>query len=120
MGSGAVGGRRGLVQPLFQTLTLKELHRGNHIEAVAFYHTFTLRPLVEILRILHCPARYDFHTRYVYYDLPGEVVQRLEPLFYPASADDLRAKRERAEQWFNSLIAQIDLAEAARKLRPAS
>ena len=36
---------------LFQMLTLKELNRHNDIEALVFYQSSTLRPLVEALNI---------------------------------------------------------------------
>ncbi|MBL8057531.1 MAG: hypothetical protein JNK29_12565 [Anaerolineales bacterium] len=90
--------------PLFQPLTTKELQRGNLMEAVAFYNGYTLRPLVEVLRMRHCPARYNFHTRYVYYDLPPEAVGRLERLFLPAGLADLTAKQAEAEAWFWELL----------------
>ncbi len=92
---------------LFQNLILKELNRGNRLEALAFYQGYTLRPLVEALRIQYQPARYNFHTRYAYYDLPVDVVERLENLFFIRDENDLRAKREQAESWFN----QITLAK---------
>ena len=34
---------------LFQSLVLKELNRGNNVEALQFYHGMTLRPLLELL-----------------------------------------------------------------------
>jgi hypothetical protein len=92
---------------LFRVFVLKELNRHNDVEALMFYHSFTLRPLVEVLRIQHAPTRYNFHTRYVYSDLPAQVVRELEPLFFVAHADDLRAKRERAEGWFRVALEQI-------------
>lgn len=91
--------------PLFQVLTLKEINRHNTIEAVAFYQAYTLRPLVELLRIRHAPLHYNFHTRYVHYDLPPEVVKRLEGLFYIATPEALAAKRAEAEAWFNEILA---------------
>jgi len=92
---------------LFQTLALKELYRRNHIEALSFYQGFTLRPLVEFLRIKHTPFHYNFHTRYLYYELPREIVEKLEPLFFIKDADDLRAKREEAEWWFHALLSEL-------------
>jgi hypothetical protein len=92
---------------LFQTLTLKELNRGNLIEAVSYYQGHTLRPLVEALRILHLPERYNFHTRYVYYELPADVVAELERLFLPRDADDLRRCHARAGEMFHATIDQI-------------
>ncbi len=102
--------------PLFQMLTLKELNRRNDLEALAFYHSFTLRPLVEVLRLQHCPARYNFHTRYIHYDLPPEVVQQLTPLFFVASGEALRAQHAAAEKLFYATLNQIDLAAIARQL----
>jgi hypothetical protein len=92
---------------LFQTLILKELNRHNDIEALAFYNGFVLRPLVELLRIRHCPARHDFYTRYVYYDLPAPVVTRLEPLFFVANTEDLKTKRAEAARWFADLLSPL-------------
>lgn len=94
---------------LFQTLTLKEIERGNNIEALSFYLGFTLRPLVEALRIRYCPARHSFHTRYVYYDLPANAVKRLEDLYFVADLAELRDKQAQAEAWFNETLAAIDL-----------
>ncbi len=85
---------------MYQILTLKELNRGNTLEALAFYNGYTLRPLVEVLRMRHDPTRHNFHTRYIHYNLPADVVQKLEPLFFVANADDIRAKRAQAETWF--------------------
>ena len=99
------------------SLTLKELNRRNDIEALAFYHAFTLRPLVEALRIKHSPTRHNFHTRYVYYDLPPEVVRKLEPLFFVANADELGAKRALAEAFFTETLETLDLSEVAKALK---
>lgn len=102
---------------LFQPLVLKEVHRGNEIEAVQYYHGMTLRPLVELLRINHAPARYTFHTRYVYYDLPADVVARLAPLFLPVDGDDLRRKHAEAGAWFAELLATTSIDDVNDRLR---
>jgi hypothetical protein len=88
---------------MFQTLTLKELHRGNLLEALSFYQGYTLRPLVEALRIHYQPARYNFYTRYIYYDLPKDVVRRLEELFLLRDGSDLREKHAQAGAWFDQI-----------------
>jgi len=93
--------------PLFQSLVLKELNRGNSIEAIAFYHAFTLRPLVELLRMRHCPARYQFHTRYVQYDLPRDVVHRLASFFFIQDAAELTRRQREAEHWGKELLAVL-------------
>ena len=100
-------GELGVLFDLFQVLTEKELNRGNVIEAAAFYQSYTLRPLVQALRILHDPTRHNFHTRYVHYDLPEEDVRRLTELFFVADREELAAKRERAEGWFNEVLGTI-------------
>lgn len=92
---------------LFQPLVLKELNRGNVIEAVAFYHSWLVRPLVELLRIRHCPQRHNFHTRYIQHDLPAEIGARLERFFYVANADEIRQRREEGEEWFLELMEEM-------------
>jgi hypothetical protein len=93
--------------PLFQSLVLKEIHRGRDIDAFAFYQAWAVRPLVELLRIRHCPQRYNFGPRYVEHDLPKDVVDRLRPLFFVRDLDDLRRRREEAEAWGNQLLAEL-------------
>jgi predicted nucleotidyltransferase len=93
--------------PLFQALVDKEINRGNDIEAVAFYHGWSLRPLVELLRIKHCPARYNFHTRYVQYDLPVEVVNKLRPLVFVKDLPDIARCRRECEAWSLQLLEEL-------------
>jgi hypothetical protein len=90
---------------LFQSLVEKEVLRGNGAEAVAFYHAFTLRPLVEVLRIRHCPARHDFHLRYIRHDLPKDVAPRVERLAFATDLGDLESKWREAGRWFRELTA---------------
>ena len=92
---------------LFKILTRKELNRNNEIEAVGFYHAYTLRPLLQALRILHDPTRHNFHTRYAHYVLPDDDVERLMRLFYVADREDLVAKRDEAEKWFCEVMSGI-------------
>jgi hypothetical protein len=94
---------------MYQILTLKELQRGNNLEALAFYNGYTLRPLVEVLRMRYDPARYNFHTRYARHYFPADVVRKLEALFFVTNADDIRAKRAQAEAWFYETLEQIRL-----------
>lgn len=85
---------------LFQVLTLKELHRGNWLEALAYYQGYTLRPLVEVLNMRYRPARYNFSTRYAYSELPAGVARKLEALYFVGSGPELGVKRAEAEVWF--------------------
>jgi hypothetical protein len=92
---------------LYQILTEKEIHRGNHLEAFVFYMAFTLRPLVEVLRIRYVPQRYNFYTRYVYYELPADVVRDLEALYFIADPREISSKRQQAEAWFYRTLDQL-------------
>lgn len=94
---------------LFQILTLKELNRGNNLDALQYYMGFTLRPLVEALRIQYAPARHDFGARYLFVDLPVEQAKRVEALYFVSGPDDLRRKQAEAERWFYQVIDQIRL-----------
>lgn len=102
--------------PLFAPFMQKELNRGNAIEALAFYQGLTLRPLVEALRLRHCPVRYNFHTRYVYYDLPAQVVRRLEPFFFVADTTALRARHAEALTWCTEVLTALTPAVLAEAL----
>ncbi len=85
---------------LFRILTWKEIHRRHDLEAMAYYQSFTLRPLVELLRIVHCPERHGFFARYVDHDLPAALVAQLRPLFFVGDLDGLRQAQETAERLF--------------------
>ncbi len=109
--AGALRDRVGELKTLFdlfsRVLVEKEANRGNDIEAIAFYQAYTVRPLVQALRILHDPTRHNFHTRYVHYDLPAGDVERLRRLSYVADAGELVAKRDEAETWFLEITGRI-------------
>ena len=92
---------------LFLPFVEKELKRGNDVEALSYYHSVVLRPLVELLRIKHTPLRHNFFARYVYYELPRDVVERLERLFFVARAGELRGKCQEAARWFSELLNDL-------------
>jgi hypothetical protein len=106
-----------VVFEIFQSLTLKELNRGNTIEAMQYYHNFTLRPLIEVLRIKYNPIHYNFHTRYVHYELPAEVVKRLESLYFLSNGDDLRHKHEQAGTFFRDVLKSVSIEEVKRRIK---
>lgn len=92
---------------LFQVLVSKEVWRGNPIDALAFYHSLTLRPLVELLRIKYDPTRHNFGPRYLYVTLPPEVAARLERLYFPVERADIEVKRSAAAEWFMALADEL-------------
>ncbi|MFG0283351.1 MAG: hypothetical protein ACF8R7_02920 [Phycisphaerales bacterium JB039] len=92
---------------LFQPLVTKEIARGRAIDAMGFYQSLTLRPLVDLLRCLHCPDRYDYGLRYLDSDLPADVAAELRELAYVGSLDDLATAHERARAMFREAIERI-------------
>lgn len=92
---------------IYQNLPKKEMNRGNSIEALAFYRSFSLYPLVEMLRIKYDPYRYDFKTRYLYYNFPKDIVEKLEKLFFISDLNELKEKHEICISWFNSIFDEL-------------
>jgi predicted nucleotidyltransferase len=99
--------------PLFQVFVTKAVARGNAPEAAHFYLNFTLVPLVELLRIRHCPDRFDYGLRYIHADLPADVAELVARLAIPGSLQELgRAQREAAAM-FEHISADAALARYA-------
>jgi predicted nucleotidyltransferase len=96
---------------LLQNLTTKAVRRGIAPDAVHYYHAFTVRPLVELLRMRHCPDRFDFGVRYLDRDLPAALAAEIGELVLPRSLDDLEAKRARAERIFRECVDALDRGE---------
>lgn len=89
-----------------QTFVWKAVHRGQQIEALAAFWGYTLRPLVELLRMRYCPARWDFGMRYLHRDLPGPVYRELRDIMFvqdPAALADHLAK---AVEWGENLLQE--------------
>jgi predicted nucleotidyltransferase len=61
-------------------LVNRAIARGQLPEAVALYLRFGLMPLVQLLRVAHCPWRHDYGLRYLHTDLPPEVADRVTAL----------------------------------------
>ncbi len=91
---------------MFDVEVRKELNRGNSLEALEEYRRLTLGTLVELLRMKHGPMHYDFRMRYVHYELPPRVVERLERLGFVRDLDDLRTKHGEAKEWISELLAE--------------
>ena len=59
-----------------QIFVNKAIRRGHQAEALAAYWATTLKPLAELLRMRHSPARWDFGMRYMDRDLPPGTYQK--------------------------------------------
>jgi predicted nucleotidyltransferase len=92
---------------MFQHIVTKERLRGRAVDAFVFYQSMTWRPLVEAVRLLHCPERRIFGPRYLARDLPADVCRRLEALAFVRDLSDLADKHEQARTWFERCIARL-------------
>ena len=103
---------------LFQNLVTKAVARGARADAVHTYVNATLGPLVELLRMRHCPERYDYGLRYLDRDLPPELREEVEALALPPSLADVETYRQRAQALLEENLRALDAGEWS--LRPVS
>jgi hypothetical protein len=55
---------------------------------------------------MYTPVHYEFGMKYIYQELPADVVHRLEGLSFVKDARDLQAKTEEALVWLREMTAQ--------------
>jgi hypothetical protein len=67
-------------------LVERAIARGDLAEAVPLHLRLGVEPLVRLLRIQHCPERFDYGLRYLRTDLPEGMAERVEALL-PGPAD---------------------------------
>ncbi|MEM7260645.1 MAG: hypothetical protein AAF488_01550 [Planctomycetota bacterium] len=95
-----------------QLFPRKAVLRGKEVDALAAFWGYTLKPLVELLRMRHCPARWDFGMRDLDRDLPDSTYRRLRQLMYCAGPDELPAKLEEAKAWADELLSELKRADS--------
>jgi predicted nucleotidyltransferase len=93
---------------LFQGFVRAEVARADPMAALGAYRAYTLRPLLEVIRMRHCPERYDYGMKYSRADLPDEVVARLERLFYVPDIEGIPERQADAKAWFAEVLAALD------------
>lgn len=91
---------------VFRIMPLKEIPRENYVDSFAFYFSFYLNTLVELLRIKYKPFRYNFGLRYLKYDLPPQEFKELEPLVFVKDGNDLKEKIRIAGSKIEKLLAE--------------
>src|SRR5207247_10135333 len=102
--------------PIFE----KELLRGHRLEALEFYRALVVPSLVAALRMRYGPRHYDFRMRYVYRELPPDVVRRLEGLAFVTDPEDLATKYRQARAWFDKAIEDVDEEQVRRDVAGTS
>ncbi|UCE29520.1 MAG: hypothetical protein JSV85_01995 [Candidatus Bathyarchaeota archaeon] len=96
---------------MFNNFIQKEINRGNHLEAIDFYHSLTLAGLVEALRIRYNPIHHNFRMRYIHYELPSEIIKKLKNLYFVTGEKDLQEKYNEASRWFQKTMSEINQEE---------
>ena len=94
--------------PMFRHLATKQAARGLPADGAGFYHTQVVRPLVDLLRCVHCPDRHDFGMRYLRDDLPAAEYEAVCRLCYPREVGDLVALTREASLMFERALALWD------------
>jgi hypothetical protein len=102
---------------LFGPFVLKEIQRRNWLEALDVYRVLVLDALVQVLRMRYHPVHHGFKMRYVHYELPPEVVKRLQDLSFVRNPFELGTKHRAAIDWFNKVAAEITEEETRAQLR---
>jgi hypothetical protein len=98
--------------PVSQSFVRKAILRGRQVEAVAAFWAYTLKPLVELLRMRYCPVRWDFGMRYLERDLPPAVYDEVRDLTFVKDLEELDIALVRATAWGAALLAELDPSAA--------
>lgn len=92
---------------MFNVFVDKAIWRQDPPDAIGTYFAMTLRPLVELLRMRHCPDRYDYGMRYLQRDLPAEVYQQVEHLFFCGDLAQLERNQATAVALFQTTLSEL-------------
>lgn len=93
---------------LLQHLVRKSVWRGDAAEASDRFMSYTLRPLVDLMRIRHCPDCFDYGMRYLRDDLPADAWKSVESLALPGSLEQVLHAQKRAEELFEILVKDLN------------
>ena len=93
--------------PVYQTEVLKELDRGHAIDTFAFYFGGIVRPLVELMGMIHRPFRYDFGLRYIHKTFPEAEQKAIENLLYVKAMNDLKERMIEVDRLFQEARLQV-------------
>jgi len=102
---------------MFNNFVQKEINRGNHLEAIDFFHALTLAALVEALRIRYNPVHHDFKIHYIHYELSLDIIKKLKHLYFVKDENDLQEKYHKAVKWFQEIMLEINQKEIERLVK---
>ena len=81
----------------------KYIHRGQYLEAYAYYNKYVLEPLVDLLRLRYTPANADYYLIHISQHIPKDDTERLEYFAKVSSLEDMDERIPKAEAWFAEL-----------------
>jgi hypothetical protein len=89
-------------------LVEKHIRRGHILAAYGQYQRLLIGPLIDLLRIKHCPQRSSWQTTYITWDLPVEIQKRLVPLVMVSSLGQMEANLPAIATWGRELIHELE------------
>ena len=92
----------------FQAWIEKEINRQNFLEAMWYYDSFIMEPLVELLRIKYEPTKKDFYLKHITKDLPADVVEQLNDLCKLNSLEEISQKSQKANEIFQETLKDLE------------
>ena len=101
--------------PVYRAIVEKELTRGRSLDAIGFYFTGLLRPLIELAGMRYRPERFDYGWRYLHDDLPAELQRQLQGFAYVDGPARITAQLPAIDRLAAALFADL----AASPPKPA-
>lgn len=86
----------------------KNILRNNFIESIYYYQRYALEPLIEVLRIKHCPLKKDYGFKHISKDLPKSIQQQIETLYKVGNIKDIEHGIQKAKELFYCTIKEIE------------
>lgn len=85
----------------------KYVHRGQYLEAYAYYNRYVIEPLIDLLRLIYTPAYANYYLIHISQHIPVSERDRLEYFTRIGSLDDIAEKIPQAGQWFDALVERL-------------
>jgi len=86
----------------------KYIHRGQYLEAYAYYNRYVLEPLIDLLRLIYTPAYADFYFCHISRHIPESERIKLEYFAKISSLEDIAVKIPQAAKWFDELDERVE------------
>jgi hypothetical protein len=86
----------------------KNIARGNYIESVYYYQTYVVEPIIELLRMKHCPLTWgELPFKHIGDDLPAGASRTVEKFYRVTSINDIKHKTQQARILFTRLLPEV-------------